>query len=333
MTGVIAVPADDGGTVSAAPGWYDAGTPGRLRWWDGVQWTSHETDAPSAPLPPSAPLSSQAAVPVSYGAAAQQGYPAPGRPLTPAGPPLGWYPAPGEVLRWWDGRRWTGLRVKNGIPGSDWATAENPAAAWAFGGVFLALALLQFLAGAFLASVSPNGIITLALAALWFAIAIQSQIVRRIPAPTGEGVVVDAVRPLPGVEEGPGAGWMPIAPRFTRWWTGTRWAQYTGTVYGVRPTFQGARAYRILVVMSWVLVAVAVLALIAGIVLLVVGAGATTSLWTAIGVVVLIGAVLVGILGLVMLLLTRHQRRILLLPAHPPLNAAPATHGQGIGAS
>jgi hypothetical protein len=234
------------------------------------------------------------------------------------GPPLGWYPAPGDVLRWWDGSRWTGLRVKNGVPGSDWATAEQPAAAWAFGSIFLALAALQFLLGAMLSTVSPNGLLTLALAALWIAIAVQSQAVRRIPAPTGEAVVIDAVRPLPGEEEGPGAGWFPIAPRFSRWWTGTRWAQYTGTVHGVRPTFQGARAYRVLLIVSWILVGLGVLAVLAGIVLLV-GAD-DSSLWAAIGVVVLVGAVLFVVLGFVMLLLTRYQRRLLLLPADPPQN-------------
>ncbi|MCS5721755.1 DUF2510 domain-containing protein, partial [Herbiconiux sp. CPCC 203406] len=254
---------------------------------------------------------------------------APQTPHAPQGPPLGWYPAPGDVLRWWDGRRWTGLRVKNGVPGSDWATTEQPGAAWAFGGIFLGLAALQFLLGALGSIVSPNGIATLALAALWFAIAAQSQAVRRIPAPTGDAVVIDAVRPLPGEEEGPGAGWFPVAPRFTRWWTGTRWSQYTGTIYGVRPSFQGARAYRVLLIMSWILVGLGVLALLAGIILLVVAAD---SLWAAIGVIVIIGGVLIAVLGLVILLLTRYQRRILLLPTDPPQNKAPASHGQGIGA-
>ncbi|WP_085510801.1 DUF2510 domain-containing protein [Plantibacter flavus] len=26
--------------MTAAPGWYEAGTPGKLRWWDGTQWTA-----------------------------------------------------------------------------------------------------------------------------------------------------------------------------------------------------------------------------------------------------------------------------------------------------
>jgi hypothetical protein len=282
--------------VSAAPGWYEAGTPGKLRWWDGVQWTAHETDtAPAAPAAVQAPVT----------------------PLAPQGPPLGWYPAPGGVLRWWDGARWTGLRVKNGVPGSDWATTEQPGAAWAFGSIFLMLAALQFLLGALGSIVSPNGIATLALAALWFAIAAQSQAVRRIPPPTGDAVVVDVLRPLPGEQEGPGAGWFPLAPRFTRWWTGTRWSQYTGTVYGVRPTFQGERAYRILLIMSWILVGLGVLALLAGIVLMAVAA---ESLWTAIGVIVIIGGVLIVVLGLVILLLSRYQRRVLLLPTNPPQN-------------
>lgn len=310
------------GPVSAAPGWYDAGTPGKLRWWDGTQWTAYETDA--APAVPTVADSTQAPQAHMPQPMAQQA------PQVPQGPPLGWYPAPGEVLRWWDGRRWTGLRVKNGVPGSDWATTEQPGAAWAFGSIFFALAALQFLLGALGSTVSPNGIFTLALAALWIAIAVQSQAVRRIPAPTGDAVVIDSVRPLPGEEEGPGAGWFSLTPRFTRWWTGTRWSQYTGTVYGVRPTFQGARAYRVLLIMSWILVGVGVLALLAGILLIAVGAD---SLSTAIGVIVIIGAVLIVVLGFVILLLTHYQRRVLLLPAIPPHNPAPATQGQGRRAS
>ena len=34
--------------MSAAPGWYaDPSVYGAMRWWDGVQWTSHTTPPPS----------------------------------------------------------------------------------------------------------------------------------------------------------------------------------------------------------------------------------------------------------------------------------------------
>lgn len=36
--------------TSPAPGWYPAGQPGELRWWDGHQWTEH-TSRPAEPQP------------------------------------------------------------------------------------------------------------------------------------------------------------------------------------------------------------------------------------------------------------------------------------------
>jgi hypothetical protein len=271
--------------VSAAPGWYDAGTPGRVRWWDGVQWTAAEQVVSTAPA-------------------------------------MGWYPTAGGPLRWWDGQRWTGLRVKNGVPGTDWATSEQPAMAWVFGGVFLALAGLQFAVGALGSIASPNGFLTMLLAGLWFAIAVQSGAVRRIPVPVEAPVVLEAVRPLPGEQEGPGAGWYPVAPRTTRWWSGARWGEYVGTAYGVRPTFHGARSLRILTVLCWVLLGLGVLTLLAGVLLLVLGAAAASASWMAfLGVFLLIAGIVVAVLGAALLLMSRYQRRALVVPAGPP--AAP----------
>jgi hypothetical protein len=269
--------------MSAAPGWYDAGTPGRLRWWDGTRWTTHEKDAPSA-VPP------------------------------------GWYPTPKDGrLRWWDGRGWTGMRVRNGIPGVDWATTEQPGVAWTLGSVFLCLALAQVAVSAVTRPLYFAGIAMAAVAALWFAIAAQTTAVRRIPAPATGPAVLDALRPLPGEQEAPGAGWYPVAPRATRWWTGARWSQYTNTASGIRPTFHGPRAYRTLVVMSGVVAAAGALALVAGILLLVVGAAsASSALPSVIGVVVLLAGILFGAVAVVVFVSTRTQGRILLPPAGPP---------------
>lgn len=284
--------------MNTAPGWYDAGTPGKLRWWDGTQWTAHE--ALSAPVPAPAPAPAPTPAPQVIGS-----------------PAAGWYPTPAGPLRWWDGTHWTGLRVKDGKPGIDWSTTEQPVLAWVFGGVFLLLSLAQFSLAALGGSFPWNGFLMLLVALLWFAIAVQDSIIRRIPAPVGaEPVVIDAVRPMPGEQEGPGAGWYPVATRTTRWWTGTRWSQYTGTQYGPRATFHGATAFRRYLIVCWAIIGLGVVATIVGIVLLAMADGEPVGI--VIGVVVLIGGIVFGVLGGVLLLTSRVQRRLLLVPEGPP---------------
>ncbi len=287
--------------MNAAPGWYDAGTPGRLRWWDGAQWTEHERDMapPAAAVTPAPPV---------QGAA--------------TGPVMGWYqPASGPV-RWWDGQKWSGMRFRDGRPGIDWATSEQPAAAWAFAFIFLGLALSQFVLGALAQTVVVSGVGTMLLTILWFAIAITSSAVRRIPAPTGDPLVSDIVRPLPGEQEGPGAGWYPVSAGASRWWTGARWSEYTQSRFGIRPTFHGPRSYRLYIWLCWGMVALGVLLLIAGIVLMWVGANASDyGLTTVIGVVMLLGGILFGVLGGLLLAFSSMQRRLLLIPKSPPLMA------------
>ena len=292
--------------MTAAPGWYEAGTPGKLRWWDGTQWTAQEADA-APPVKQEVPVTLLAPTPMASPS------------QLPSGPQPGWYPTGPDQLRWWDGSHWTGLRVKNGKPGTDWATTEQPSLAWVFGSLFLVLAIAQFSLGALSSHLSVNGFPMLFLALLWFGIAAQTTAVRRIPQPVAAPVVIDVVRPLPGEQDGPGAGWYSVSPRATRWWTGSRWAQYVGTQYGIRPTFHGARAFRIYLVMSWAVLGIGVLALAVGVVILVNSSGDGYGfLGGIIGGIVVGGGVLFAVLGGVLLIMSRMQRRLLLLPDLPP---------------
>lgn len=272
--------------MSAAPGWYDAGTPGRLRWWDGIQWTEHESVVQ------------------------------PGQ----ATPVPGWYQTKSGIVRWWDGRFWTGMRFRRGAPSIDWAATEQPGLAWALGVFLLFLAALQFGLGALTRSFSINGISTLLLAVLWIAMAAQTAAVRRIPSPSGEPLITDIVRPLPGEQEGPGSGWYPVARNDThRWWTGQRWAQYTNSRFGIRPSFHGERTYRRYLVLIAVIGALGLIAAILGPVFLTLGSGVNPStLLTVLGISLLAGGILFLILGAFMLAMRKFQRALLLLPTEPP---------------
>lgn len=291
----------------AQPGWYDAGSPGRVRWWDGTRWTAHE-----APIP-------------ALGAASAANPPAPSPHVAnppvvlrpePTAAPAGWYPARAGELRRWDGKIWTGSRVRDGRPGIDWATIDQPALAWAMGAVFFGLAMMQAVSSIAFGGVSYMPLLWMALSGLWFAMAVQTTRVRSIPAPTGASDAPAIVRPLPGATEGPGAGWFPISGQASRWWTGTRWADYVTSRFGVRPTFHASQALTTLRILAWALAVLATLVLIGGVVMLVVADGDT--LQRVVGWVLVGGAVLFAALSAAVLVAARAQTRLLLLPGDPP---------------
>jgi hypothetical protein len=240
------------------------------------------------------------------------------------------------------------MRVKNGVPGADWAALERPALAWMSVGLLLVPVLFQLwhtapLGGFMLSRGGLGGLygllvmavihsligvlVTVVLGALlgacWLVIAVQVLRVRHTPVPASRALVIDAVRPLPGEREGSAAGWYPMSSQVTRWWTGTRWAQYTGTWHGISPTFTGVRALHNLVRTAWVVAGVAGAGMVASVVLLIVGAiaddyGETTRY----GVKAIVASVVFGGYAAFVFALTRVNRRRLVSPAYPPIPPA-----------
>ena len=303
--------------MAIPPGWYDAGVPGQVRWWDGARWTEHVA---SAPAPGSQPLEPVPGVPLPSAAPSTAPDSVPGDAVSAAmDVAMGWYPTTAGRLRWWDGSRWTGLRVKNGKPGTDWATSEQPVLIIILGSLLLGLAVVQLTLSL---SAQPSavlpGVPALILALLWLAVGAQTFAVRRIPPPFGSPTAPDVVLPLPGTVEGVGAGWEPLTPRVSRWWTGTRWTHYVATRYGVRPTFHGPRGYRRYVINTWVLVGVALASIVAGIVLPLIGAESGNPLLAILGVLLLLVGIGLSVVSGVLVILRGSQRRLLLLPKDAP---------------
>ncbi|MGF6822576.1 hypothetical protein M2317_001483 [Microbacterium sp. ZKA21] len=273
--------------MSTPAGWYDAGTPGHQRWWDGVQWTAQERVAPVI------------------------------------APPMGWYPVPGTSdIRWWDGTAWTPYRVRDGRPKPDAFAIEPAATGIVLGIVFLLLATMQVLTGL----ISSNGafplvaVLMAAAGAVWLIGGISTNGLRRLPAPQGAPFAEIVVRPLPGDVEGQGAGWYPVTGQAGRWWTGARWSWYVGMKIGVRPGHFGPRSYRISMIAGWVLAAIAFLALAVGALGIGIGLAASgddilAGLLGFLGIP--FGLILAG-LALFILLLTRSRRYAMVLPEGPP---------------
>lgn len=268
--------------MSAPQGWYDAGTPGAQRWWDGVQWTAHE------------------------------------RAAAPATLSMGWYPVPGTTdVRWWDGVMWTPYRVRAGKPRPDWLAIEPPAMGVVLGILFSALAMLQLFSA--LISRSPGNfvfpVLLLSAAVIWFVGAAYSSGVRKLPAPQSAPIVDAVVQPLPGEVEGPGAGWYPMTRQVSRWWTGSRWTWYIGMKFGPRPGHAGPRGYLASMIVGWCVAALAVIGVIVAVVGGVMAQSPVTGFMIVFGIMI---AVVMGGLGAFTLLLTRSRRNALLLPTTPP---------------
>lgn len=282
--------------MPAPQGWYDAGVPGRLRWWDGTQWTAHERAVTPqelmAPEPPSSPHLEQ----------------------SPQAPLMGWYPVTGRSeVRWWDGAGWTPYRIRDGRPRADAFAVEPGNTGLVFGFVFIVLGLTQLST----ASISGNTVFSIApilffiAGAVWLIGGFRTGQVRKLASPRTAPMLEPSTRPLPGEVEGTGAGWYPVAGRVTRWWTGSRWSPYIVQKFGVRPTLAGPRGYFTSMIVGWVFAVGGVICLILG-------------LMTAAAFGIVVGTFLitcgaVGILvGGILLPMIYARRYTMILPTQPP---------------
>lgn len=277
--------------MSAEPGWYDAGVPGRQRWWDGSQWTATER-----------PVLEESGL----------GHP-------PVGHPMGWYSVPGTTdVRWWDGSAWTPYRVRGGKPLPDAFAVEPVSVGFVLGFVFLAVALSQLslaLAGGdAVFSLSP--LLFLGVAAVWFVGAITGSRVRKGASPQSAPLPEPAGGPLPGQVEGEGAGWYPMTGQVARWWTGTRWSWYIGQKFGVRPGHAGPRGYRVSMILGWIMAGLGVLAVLGGFLLYwLLGPGLSAG---TVSVAIVVGGIILAALGALVLVLTRVRRDAMVPPEAPP---------------
>lgn len=292
--------------MSAPAGWYPSQHPGRLRWWDGAQWTEHECDAPAQNS-----RTTQAAH------AAQTTRTVLASPSVPPG----WYPVPGVgEVRWWDGQHWAAYSIGKRGPRGNWYATEPPGVAYVFGAIFLALGLLQLGLSKVASGSLFTGIGPLLLGAFWMSAAVALSIVRGRPDPAADTVVTDpVVQPLPGQVEGDGAAWIALTPRLSRWWSGARWGEYVAEANRIRPTHGGAKTFRVLKIMAWLVIAVGIIAALVGVALLVLLPPDLLS--RVIGVIVLCSGIVFAVVGGILFPIIQLRRHALLLPAHPPTPA------------
>lgn len=266
--------------MTAPQGWYNAGVPGRQRWWDGAQWTAHE------------------------------------RPVPPPVPVMGWYSeAVASDARWWDGAGWTPYRIRDGKPRTDAFAVEPGNTGILMGFVFIMLGITQWstaqLAEGTIFSVTP--VFFFIGGVLWLIGGFRNAQLRKLPPPQTAPVVDPVTRPLPGEAEGPGAGWYPVAGRVTRWWTGSQWSPYIAQKFGVRPTLNGLLGYRILMIVGWVLGGGGVLCIVLGLAAAwASGVIAATFLITLGAVGVVVGAILLPVIYV-------RRYTMILPPSAPPL--------------
>ncbi|KDA05263.1 hypothetical protein DC31_04120 [Microbacterium sp. CH12i] len=287
--------------MNAQPGWYDAGVPGQERWWDGTQWTAHERAVVVAAQAVQAvqaqqPVQAQYAAPVAQAA------------------PMGWFPVVGTSdVRWWDGGGWTPYRLRDGKSRPDAFAIEPASTGMTLGILFIVLGFTQFntysLSGQPGLAITP--VLFLASGVIWLIGSFRVSQLKKLSVPSTVPVFDPSTRPLPGEAEGAGAGWYPVAGRVTRWWTGTQWSHYVGQKFGVRPAHAGARGYRVSMIAGWVLAGVGALGVVLGIAMI-----ALLDRW--VGVAVIIPAVILGLAGGLIVLLTYIRRYTMILPTQAP---------------
>lgn len=247
----------------------------------------------------------------------------------------GWYDA-GDTgtCRWWDGTRWTPHRLTDAGPTVDRWAVDPPWMGYFYGCYLLVSSAVSAMLGVALLivehrllDVEPTGFLVfapwiffilaclpLATSVFYFVGAINVGRIRRLPPPASAPMVRDVIRPLPGEQEGPGAGWYRVTGGIQRWWTGRRWSWYTASKYGPRPAYVGPRVYRIQVGFGLGIIGLGILSGITGLVLAVV--------YPAAAVLIVIGAIVVGglllITGGIYLAMTWFRRDALILPKRPP---------------
>ena len=283
--------------MTAQPGWYPAGVPGRERWWDGTQWTAHERNAAAAHA-----ATTQHAMTVG----ADQG--------RVVGPAMGWYVyPPSEQPRWWNGVEWTAYRLKNGRPGADPYATEPPSMGWVLGGLFILIALMNLARVARDTSALVLVLVFATVGVLWVYGASRDLARRKVPAPVTAPIVEDSLRPSPGEAEAEGAGWYPVTGQVVRWWTGVRWAHYVAEKGRVRPTHHGPRGYRASMIVAAVFGALGLLGLALGIAI-----SAASDPFDGVALIVL-GALLLLIAGVLWLSIHLRRYAILLPRESPPI--------------